>query len=89
MSALPEQSGERFTLTDAIAGLMAAASIALSGIGLADRPARLAPVAIVVAFVAGRMSVRFQRLALAAVLAGMIGWVVGMSLAVVTDHPII
>lgn len=89
MSSLGNREEQRFTLTDAIAGLLAAASIVISGIAVADRPARLAPVAIVVALIAGRMSVRFQRLAFWAVVAGMVGWTLGMSLAVVTNHPIL
>jgi hypothetical protein len=89
MSAVPDPGQERFTLTDAIAGLLAAASLALSGIALADRPARLAPAAILAALVAGRMSVRYQRLALAAAVAAMLAWIVGMTLAVITEHPII
>jgi hypothetical protein len=89
VSAVPDPREERFTLTDAIGGLLAAASLALSGIALADRPARLAPAAILVALVAGRMSVRYQRLAFAAAIAAMLAWIVGMSLAVITEHPII
>ena len=76
---------------------MAAGSILLSfiasGFGIIltiePRPALLVPVAAIVAFVAGRMSVRYQRLALAAVIVAMVAFVLGMSLAVVTNHPII
>ena len=96
MSSVPE-SADRFTVTDAIAGLMAAGSISLSfiaaGFGLIlevdPRPARLAPVAVLFALVAGRMSVRFQRLAFFAVIAAVIGWTLGMTLAVITENPII
>ena len=96
MSSVPE-SADRFTVTDAIAGLMAAGSILLSfiaaGFGLIlevePRPGRLAPVAVVVALVAGRMSVRFQRLAFFAVIVAIIGWTLGMTLAVITENPII
>jgi hypothetical protein len=96
VSSVPESAG-RFTVTDAIAGLMAAGSILLSfiaaGFGLIleidPRPARLAPVAVIVALVAGRMSVRFQRLAFYAVIAAVIGWTLGMTLAVITKNPII
>jgi ABC-type Mn2+/Zn2+ transport system permease subunit len=45
-------------------------------------------VAIVLALIAVRMSVRFQRLALVAAVAGMVGWVLGMSFAVTTDNPL-
>ena len=97
MSAVPESGGHRHTIADVIAGLMSAGSILLSfiaaGFGLIlqvePRPARLAPAAIVLALVAGRMSVRQQRLALAAAVAGMFGWVVGLTLAVITHHPLI
>jgi hypothetical protein len=96
VSSIPEPA-ERFTLTDAIAGLMSAVSILLSfiasGFGLIlevdPRPGRLAPVAVVAALVAGRMSVRFQRLAFWAVVAAMVGWTLGMTLAVITENPII
>jgi hypothetical protein len=88
VSSVPGSS-DRYTLTDPIAGLLAAASIAISGIAFVDRPGRLAPVAVIVAFLAGRMSVRFQRLGLIAAMIGMLAFVVGMSLAVVTEHPII
>jgi hypothetical protein len=102
VSSIPDSAGspgpaDRFTVTDTIAGLMAAGSMLLSFIavgfgliiGVDPRPGRLAPVAAVVALVAGRMSVRFQRLAFYAVIAAMIGWTVGMTLAVVTENPII
>jgi hypothetical protein len=76
---------------------MAAGSILLSFIaagfgiilGVEPRPGRLAPVAVVVALVAARMTVRFQRLAFAAVIAAIIGWTLGMTLAVITKHPIV
>ena len=89
MSSLESRGSDRYTAVDGVAGLMAAASIALSAIALVDRPARLAPVAIIVALVAARMSRRFQRLGLAAALIGGIGWVLGMTFAVITENPII
>ena len=96
MSSVPESAG-RFTLTDAIAGLMASGSIVLSflaaGVGLIiqvdARPAVLAPVAAVVALVAARMSEHYRRLAFAAVLIATVGWTVGMTVAVITENPII
>ena len=51
-------------------------------------PARLAPVAIILAFVAARMSERYQSLALKAAMIGAISWVVGMTIVVVTDGPL-
>lgn len=87
MSSL--ESGERrTTATDAIAGLMAAGSIALGALAIAERPARLAPVAIVLALVASRMSPRFERLGLLAALVAMLGFVLGMTFAVITEAPL-
>ena len=97
MSSVPGSSDRPNTVADVIAGLLAAGSLLLSfiavGFGLIlqvePRPARLAPVALVLALVAGRMSVRHQRLAFGAVLFGMVAWVVGLTLAVITHHPLI
>jgi hypothetical protein len=97
MSSVPGSDEQRYTITDVIAGLLAAGSLLLSfiaiGFGLIlqvePRPARLVPVALVLALVAGRMSVRYQRLAFAAVIAGMVSWVVGLTLAVITHHALI
>lgn len=97
MSAVDETPAERSTARDTIAGLLAVASIVLSGIAMGfglllqldSRPARLAPVAIVLALVAARMSERFQSLALKAVLFAAFAWVVGMTVAIVTDGPLL
>ncbi len=97
MSSVPGSSEQRYTITDVIAGLLAAGSLLLSfiavGFGLIlqvePRPARLVPVALVLALVAGRMSARYQRLAFAAVIVGTVCWVVGLTLAVITHHPLI
>lgn len=97
MSSLDEARSDRPTAADTIGGLLAVASIVLSciamGFGLLlqvdARPARLAPVAIIAALVAARMSARFQSLALKAALFGALAWVVGMTVAVVTDGPLL
>jgi len=93
VSAVEETPKRRSSAVDTIAGLLAAASIALSaiamGVGLLlqihAHPARVAPVAIVIALVAARMSERYQSLALKAALFGAIGWVVGMAVVIATD----
>ena len=87
MSSL-ESDTRRYSGVDAVAGLLAAAAFALAAIAVVERPARFAPVAIVLALIAARMSVRFQRLAFGGAVAGMIGWVLGMSFAVITDNPL-
>jgi hypothetical protein len=73
---------------DIVAGLMASAAIVLAALAIVDRPARFAPVAMALALVAARMSERFQRLGLVAAVAAMIGWVLGMTFAVITDNPL-
>jgi hypothetical protein len=97
VSAVDGTPRERSVAVDVVAGLLAAASIVLSaiamGVGLLlqldAHPARLAPVAIVIALVAARMSERYQSLALKAALFGALAWVVGMTIAVATDGPLI
>ena len=97
MSSLDETRSERSSAADTIAGLLAVASIVLSGIAMGfglllqldAHPARLAPVAIVLALVAARMSARYQSLALKAALFAAVAWVIGMTVAVVTDGPLL
>ena len=97
MSSLDEPHRDRSPATDTVAGLLAVASIVLSGIvmgfglllQLDARPARLAPVAILLALVAARMSERAQSLALKAALFAAFAWIVGMTVAIVTDGPLL
>ncbi|HET9242257.1 MAG TPA: hypothetical protein VFN99_02365 [Gaiella sp.] len=97
MSSVEETGAERSSAGDTIAGLLAVASIVLSGIAMGfglllqldSHPARLAPVAIVIALIAARMSARFQPLALKAALFGAFAFVVGMTVAVITDGPLL
>jgi hypothetical protein len=93
VTSFDETQPDRTSPRDTIAGLLAVASIVLSAIGmgfglllqLEAHPARVAPVAILLALVAARMSARYQSLALKAALFGAFAWVVGMTVAVVTD----
>ena len=97
MTSLDEPRADRLPAADVIGGLLAVSSIVLSGIAmgfglllqLEAHPARLAPAAIVLALVAARMSARFQSLALKAALFGAFAFVVGMTVAVVTDGPLL
>ena len=96
MSSVVEAHGDRTTAADTIAGLLAVGSIVLSAIAMGfglllqldAHPARIAPVAIIVALVAARMSARHQSLALKAALFGALAWVVGMVVVIVTDGPL-
>jgi FtsH-binding integral membrane protein len=97
VSSLEQTPSDRSTAADTVAGLLAVGSIVLSGIAMGfglllqlhAHPARLAPVAIVIALVAARMSARYQSLALKAALFGAFAWVVGMVVVIVTDGPLI
>ncbi len=97
MSTLEHSEAQHHTSVDAVAGLVAVASFVLSGLAagfglllqLEARPARLAPAALVLAIIAGRMSTRFERLAFAALIASMIAWFVGMTLVVLTENPLL
>jgi hypothetical protein len=97
VSAVDEAPGDRGSATDTIGGLLAVASIVLSGIAMGlglllqldARPARVAPVAILAALVSARMSSRFQPLALKAALFGAVAWVIGMTVAVITEGPLL
>jgi hypothetical protein len=97
VTSLDEPRAERPSATDTIAGLLAVGSIVLSGIAMGlglllqldARPARVAPIAILSALVAARMSARYQSLALKAALFGAFSWVVGMTIAVITEGPLL
>ena len=88
---------ESHSAADVVGGFLAVASIVLSAIAMGfglileldARPARTAFVAIVLALVSARLSGRYQSLALKAVLFAMVAWVVGMTLAVLTENPLI
>ena len=73
---------------DAIAGLLASLSLFASLIGLAYRPARLIPFALLLAVIAAGMSGRHSRLAAAAVGTGAVCFVLGMAIAVITNNPV-
>ncbi len=67
---------------------MAAAALFVSLVGIVHRPARVIPVAVLVALIAAGIGGRHQRLATWAVVAGAIAFVLGMSVAVATDRPL-
>ena len=85
MSAAPV---ERSGAAEAVGGLLAAAAIFVSLMGLAYRPARLVPVALALALVAAVIGGRNARLAAFAAFLGAACFAVGMTLAVITGHPV-
>ena len=78
----------RWSATDTVAGLLATISIFASCLGMIYRPVRIIPFAIIIALIAARMSERQQRLAGIATAFGVVCWTVGMTIAVVTEHPL-
>jgi len=72
-----------------VAGYLAAFSIFISGLAIVYRPVRLAPAAIALAlFAAVLTGERSQRLVQIAIFAGVVGWLLGMTAAVVTEKPL-
>ena len=78
----------RADVTATVSGLLSASALFAALVALAYRPARIVPAAIVLALVAARMSNRHRRLAAVAVAAAGICWVLGMTIAVVTNNPL-
>ena len=79
MEATAQRSADR------VAGFLCAFSFALSGIALARTPGLLAPVAILVALIAVRMSEAHRTLAAAAVAVSGLAFFFGMVIAITTD----
>jgi hypothetical protein len=73
---------------ETVAGFLAAAALFVSAIGVAYRPARLIPVAVLLALVSARMTERYSRLAGWAVAATVLFWTLGMTIAVITENPL-
>jgi hypothetical protein len=78
------QSGAAQTL----GGFLAAAGIFVSLAGVAYRPLRLIPLALVLSLLAVAIGGRSARLATAAVFIGAAAFAVGMALAVITSNPL-
>ena len=79
---------ERSGPAESIAGFLASLSIAASCIGVAYRPLRIIPLAILLALIAVGIGGRHARLAAAAAAIGGLAFALGMAVAVVTSHPL-
>lgn len=88
MTSYESSQDRRWSTTDTVAGFLATLSIFASGLGLIWRPVRIMPFAILIALIAARMSARNQRVAWFAVLAAVICWTAGMTIAVLTQNPL-
>jgi hypothetical protein len=73
---------------DAVGGLLAAASLAVSAIAIVQTPVRLAPAAILVALIAAAIGGRHRGLATFAVAAAGVAWFVGMTIAIAAENPL-
>ncbi|MDQ2984785.1 MAG: hypothetical protein M3R70_12835 [Actinomycetota bacterium] len=73
---------------DAVAGLMAALALFGGALAFVYKPARIAPFAMLIALIAAAMSERHARLAAAALAVAGAGFVVGATIAVITNNPV-
>lgn len=73
---------------EAIGGFLASVALFASFVGLAYRPGRIIPFALLLAVIAAGMGGRHARLTTAALVAGAVCFVVGMALAVITNNPV-
>jgi hypothetical protein len=83
---VPDEVGPEATQT--LGGFLAAAAIFVSAIGVAYRPLRLIPFAILLALISVAIGGRSVRLATAAAFIGAGCFVLGLALAVATSHPL-
>ena len=88
MSAYESSDPHRWSTADTVAGFLATLSILASAVGLAWRPVRLIPFAVVLALIAARMSARNERIAWYAVVAAVICWTAGMTIAILSESPL-
>jgi hypothetical protein len=79
---------ERARPSETIAGFLAAVSIFVSLTGIAYRPLRLIPFALVLALIAAGIGGRAARLAAWAVGIGAVSFAAGMAAAVITSNPL-
>ena len=73
---------------ETLAGFLAAASIFVSLAGVAYRPLRLIPFAILLSLIAAGIGGRSERLATYAVSIGAACFAIGLAVAVITSHPL-
>ena len=73
---------------ETVAGFLAAAAIFVSLAGVAYRPLRLIPFAILLSLIAAGIGGRSERLAMYAVSIGAACFAIGLAVAVITSHPL-
>ena len=72
--------------SDLVGGLLAAASIFAGAVGVVQTPIKVIPISIVLALVSVRMTDRYRVLATWAVGLNILWWLLGMTVAVLTDN---
>ena len=80
--------GDRQRPAEIVSGFLSAAAIFVSLMGLAYRPVRLIPLAIVLALVSAAIGGRNAKLAAFAAGTGAVCFALGLTLAVLTGHPL-
>ena len=88
MSSYQSADPHRWSTTDTVAGFLATLSLLASALGLIWRPVRIIPFAILLALIAARMSARNERIAYFAMIAAVVCWTVGMTIAVLAESPL-
>ena len=88
MSVTPSTPAREYGATQIVAGFLAAASIFIGAIGIVYTPVRIVPAAILVALLAVAMGPRDPRLGAAAVAITASSFAAGMTVAVLTGHPL-
>jgi hypothetical protein len=83
-----EAGTSRPRAAETIAGFLAAAAIFGAAIGVAWRPLRLIPLAILLALISVGIGGRNARLATAAVFICALCFFIGIAAAVITSHPL-
>jgi hypothetical protein len=78
----------RWSTADTMAGFLATFAFVAGALGLVWKPVRVVPFAILAALVAGRMSARNERIAFAAMIASVVCFTAGMTIAVLTENPL-
>lgn len=73
---------------DTVAGFLCAFAFAISGIALVRTPGLLAPVAVILAVAAARMTETHRTLAGAAVIVAALSFFFGMIVSISTDAPL-
>ena len=79
---------ERTSPAETVAGFLAAAAIFVGLTGIAYRPLRLIPAALLLALIATGIGGRASRLAVWAVAIGAVSFAAGMAAAVITSNPL-